>query len=140
MDLSSHSGDICAGRISAQKLKCSASSGSVTLGAVSAVTLVCDTSSGSADLRGICAEEIAVTARSGNVKLAIDSASGATVRTSRGRVVLTLPENGAELLYHSGSGKFHTSRSYERKGDLYVFGVGESDLDVETSSGNLEIR
>lgn len=54
--------------------------------------------------------------------------------------VAALAEGGAVLSYTSGSGQLRTRTAYERKGDLYVFGRGESSLTVETSSGNLEIQ
>ena len=38
------------------------------------------------------------------------------------------------------AGKLLTDRAYDRKGDLYVFGEGTSNITVETSSGNLRIQ
>ena len=45
-------------------------------------------------------------------------------------------KGGAEVLYTSISGKLLTDRAYDRKGDLYVFGEGTSNITVETASGN----
>ena len=49
-------------------------------------------------------------------------------------------KGGAEVLYTSSSGKLLTDRAYDRKGDLYVFGEGVSNITVETTSGNLKIQ
>ena len=49
-------------------------------------------------------------------------------------------KGGAEVLYTSSSGKLLTDRAYDRKGDLYVFGEGTSNITVETASGNLRIQ
>ena len=36
--------------------------------------------------------------------------------------------------------RFHPAEVFERKGDLYVFGSGESRIAINSSSGNLEIQ
>lgn len=140
VDLSSSSGDIDADSISAYSLKCSASSGSVDLGTVSTKTLDCSTSSGSVAMGSIISETVAVTTSSGNVKLSLTDVPSAEIHTSSGDVDLTLAKGDAEVLYTSSSGELLTDRTYERKGDLYVFGSGDSKINVETSSGNLEIQ
>ncbi len=140
VDLSGSSGSIQLGRLSAPSLKCRTSSGSVDLGTVSAKTLECAASSGNVVIRSVLADEVSVTTSSGRVELALADAPSVSVRTSSGTVCAMLPEGGAEVSFSSGSGSLHTDRSYTRRGDLYVFGEGATQLAVETSSGNLEIR
>ena len=140
VDLSGSSGSIQLGRLSAPSLKCRTSSGSVDLGTVSAKTLECAASSGNVVIRSVLADEVSVTTSSGRVELALADAPSVSVRTSSGTVCALLPEGGAEVSFTSGSGSLHTDRSYTRRGDLYVFGEGATQLAVETSSGNLEIR
>ena len=140
IDLSSSSGSIQADSVSAQTLRCSASSGSADIGAVSAETFDCSTSSGSVAMDSIVSEAARITTSSGSAELTLAEASAVGIHSSSGRVRLTLPEGGAELAYTSNSGRLLTARPYERRGDLYVFGSGESTLTVETSSGNLEIQ
>lgn len=140
VDLSSSSGDICADNISAQTLKCSVSSGTVALNAVSVGALDCATSSGTVDIDGIHAETVEIGTSSGNIKAALAEVPDAELCTSSGNVTVALGESGAAVLYTTSSGKLRTDRTYERKGDLYVFGDGESKLTVETSSGNFEIQ
>ena len=121
IDLSSNSGSICAGSISAQSFNCSAASGTVDIGAVSTQALECITSSGSVTIGSMATET-------------------SKIATSSGNVNLTLGNGGAEVLYTSSSGKLLTDRAYDRKGDLYVFGEGTSNITVETASGNLRIQ
>ena len=140
IDLSSSSGSICAAGLSAQSLKCSASSGSVDIGAVSVKTLDCSTSSGGVTMRSVVSETAQITTSSGRVDLTLTKVPSAEIYTSSGTVSLVLAEVGAEVLHTSASGRLHTDRAYEQKGDLYVFGSGESHITVETSSGNLKIQ
>lgn len=140
VDLSSSSGAIHADSLSTRILKCSASSGSVVLGAVSAGELNCSTSSGSVSMGNVVSEALRITTSSGSVKLTPIETPDAAVCTSSGLVSVVLPRNGAEISYTSVSGRLLTSSAYEQKGDLYVFGSGESRITVETSSGNLEIQ
>jgi DUF4097 and DUF4098 domain-containing protein YvlB len=140
IDLSSSSGSIHADSISAQSLKCSAASGAVDIGAVSTQTLECSTSSGGVTMHGITAETAKITASSGSVELALTKVPSAEIYTSSGTVNLALGNGGAEVLYTSSSGKLLTDHAYDRKGDLYVFGEGTSNITVETASGNLKIQ
>ena len=72
--------------------------------------------------------------------MSLSAISQQDIHTSSGKTVLRLPEGGAEVAYTASSGKFHTAKVFERKGDLYVFGSGESRIAVNSSSGNLEIQ
>lgn len=140
VDLSSSSGSIRADNLSAQSLKCSASSGSVDVGTVSVKTLDCSTSSGEVTMGSVVSETAKITTSSGGVDLTLTKVLAAEIYTSSGTVSLSLAKGGAEVLHTSASGRLHTDRAYEQKGDLYVFGGGESHITVETSSGNLKIQ
>lgn len=140
VDLSSSSGVIRADSVSARSLTCNASSGAVDLGTVSTDTLDCRTSSGDVTADDVAAETLLMTTSSGRVDAVFTDVPSAEIHTSSGRVDLTLADGGAEVLYTASSGTLHTSLSCERRGDLYVFGDGESSVTVETSSGNLKIR
>ena len=90
---------------------------------------------------GITAETAQITTSSGSVDLALTKVpSSAEIYTSSGTVNLVPGKGGAEVLYTSSSGKLLTDRAYDRKGDLYVFGEGTSNITVETASGNLRIQ
>ena len=88
----------------------------------------------------VSADTAEIITSSGNVELTLLEAPTVTIRTSSGDVHAALAEGGALLAYTSSSGQLRTRTAYERRGDLYVFGSGESILTVETSSGNLEIQ
>ena len=140
MDLSSSSGSIHADSISAHSLKCSAASGAVDIGAVSTQVLECCTSSGSVTMGSITAETAKIATSSGSVDLTMTKVPSAEIYTSSGTVNLVPEKSGAEVLYTSSSGKLLTDRAYSRKGGLYVFGEGTSNITVETASGNLKIQ
>ena len=89
---------------------------------------------------GVAAETATIATSSGSVALTLTDVSSAELRTSSGAVSLALAKGGAEVLYTTSSGKLLTDRSYDRKGDLYVFGEGAGSVIVETSSGNLRIQ
>ncbi len=138
--IAAHSGSTKLGTVTAESVDLSSSSGSVDLGIVSAKKLECSTSSGFVTMGDVNSETVEITTSSGSVELALTEVPTAAIHTSSGKVNLALAKGGAEVLYTSNSGKLFTDRTYERKGDLYVFGSGESKLTVETSSGNLEIK
>ena len=140
IDLSSSSGSICAASLSAQSLKCSASSGSVDIGVISVETLDCSTSSGDVTMDSVVSETANITTSSGSVELTLAKVPSTEIHTSSGTVSLLLARGGAEVLYTTNSGKLLTDHEYDRKGDLYVFDEGVSNITVETSSGNLKIQ
>lgn len=140
VDLSSSSGSVYADSISAQSLKCSTSSGSVDVGTVSVKTLDCNTSSGSVTIGSMVSEIVQITTSSGSVNLTLIKVPSAEIHTSSGTVDLILAKGGAEVQHISSSGKLLTDRSYDCKGDLYVFDEGAGNITVETSSGNLKIQ
>lgn len=140
VDLSSSSGAIRADSVAAQTFRCSASSGELELGTVATGTLDCETSSGDVTVDSVTAGTAQVTTSSGSVELTLKEAPSVNIRTSSGGVDLTLAAGGAEIRHSAHSGKLRTSRPYDREGDRYVFGSGESKITVESSSGNLKIE
>ena len=91
-------------------------------------------------MESVSAETVRITTSSGSVDAALTDVPAAEIHTSSGSVRLALAADGAEVLCTSSSGKLHTERAYERKGDLYVFGSGACSLTVETTSGNLAVQ
>lgn len=138
--LSARSGGIQLGTVSADSIDLSASSGGIRTERMDARTLSCHTSSGSLRLGVLTFDTAALDTSSGAVAAELDAVAQLDVRTSSGRTQLSLPGSGAEVAYTAGSGRLHTARAYERKGDLYVFGGGEARITVVSGSGNLELR
>ena len=137
--ISSHSGSIGLGQIKAETVDLSSSAGSIRAEGVQAQSLQCGASSGSVRLAGVAAEELKLKTSSGSVRLALTAPTQAAIITGSGGVTLSLPRGGAQLSYTSGSGSLRSGVAFQRLGDLYVFGEGESSITVESSSGSLEI-
>lgn len=138
--ISAHSGNTEIGTAEAENIDLSSSSGSIRADSISAQTLKCNTSSGSVRIDDLEAETADMDTSSGDVELVLAAASQMDIHTSSGKTSLQLPEGGAEISYTASSGKLYTDEHYERKGNLYVFGSGESRITVSSSSGNLEIQ
>lgn len=137
---SAHSGNTELGSVDAADTNLSSSSGRICVAVTSAQALKCKTSSGSVCIEKLAADACSIETSSGNVNLGLLSADNVEIHTSSGKVNLTVPEYGAEVAYTTSSGNLHTNISYERKGDLYVFGDGEAEISVDSSSGNLNIE
>lgn len=137
--ISAHSGRTELGAVNASSVDLSSSSGAIRADSIVTQALKCSTSSGSVRIDDLEAETADLNPSSGAVELAFSAISQLDVHTSSGKTVLHLPEGGAEVSYTASSGKLHTAEAFERKGDLYVFGSGESRITVNSSSGNLEI-
>lgn len=138
--LSAHSGATFLGSAEAERIDLSSSSGMIRVERISAKTLKCSTSSGSVRIKDLGADTTDIKTSRGSIDLALTTASQVKIRTSSGKSSLRLPEDGAEVAYTASSGKLHTMAAFERKGDLYVFGRGESKISVDSSSGSLEIQ
>lgn len=137
--VSSHSGSIKLGTVRAETVDLSSSAGAIEAESVAARSLTCAASSGSVRMGDTAADEVKMKTSSGSIRLELTAAAQADISTSSGKVMLSLPQGGAEVTYASGSGSLHTDAAYERRGDLYVFGAGESRIAVESSSGSLKI-
>ena len=138
--ISAHSGRTELGTVNAESVWLSISSGSIRAGSLSARTLKGNTSSGSVRIDDLEEDAADLETSSGGVDLGFSAVSQLNVHTSSGRTVLRLAEGGGTVAYTAGSGKLRTERVFEQRGDLYVFGGGESRITVDSSSGNLEIR
>lgn len=142
VDLSVHttSAAVKADTLEQNSILISAHSGSIRAGSLSAGTLKGNTSSGSVRIDDLEADAAGLETSSGGVDLGLSAVSQLNVHTSSGRTVLRLAEGGGTVVYTAGSGKLRTERVFEQRGDLYVFGGGESRITVDSSSGNLQIR
>lgn len=138
--ISAHSGAAELGTVTANCVDLSSSSGAIRAEGISAQTLTCSTSSGRIQISGAGVTTAEIETSSGSVDFAPIQASAAAIYTSSGNVRVTLPPGGAVFAYTSTSGRLQTKSDYGRKGDLYVFGSGETQLTVETASGDLEME
>ena len=138
--VSAHSGSTRLGTVNAGSVNLSSSSGAIRAESIVTQTLQCDTSSGSVQIEQLETETADVDSSSGSVKLTLSAVSKLNIHTSSGKTVLHLPADGAEVAYTASSGKLHTAKVFEQKGDLYVFSSGKAKITVDSSSGNLEIQ
>lgn len=136
--LAAFSGGLQLGRVEAEQLDLSTSSGTIQAEHIAAQQLSCASTSGAVELAA-AAEEMKVTTSSSSVRLALTAPTDASIRTSSADVQLQLPDTGAQLAFSGSSGRLRTQLPFSRKGDLYVFGSGESAVTIDTASGGLEI-
>ncbi len=139
-DLSSSSGNVSAKSMAAKTLKCAVTSGSVSFESISANEINCATTSGNVDMYRVSAEKASLATTSGKIDYAPKSVQNTDISSTSGSVDLKVPSNGAELSFASISGKLRTDLSYGRKGDLYVFGNGQSSVSVSTTSGDVTVK
>ncbi len=138
--LAAFSGDMELGNVRAFNVDLSSSSGSISANSLSAQTLKSNTNSGTVQIEAVDAGTMDTETNSGSLSLGIVAASRIGIRTSSGDVSLRFPDCGAEVAYFTSSGTLRSDRSFDRKGDLYVFGNGSIPISVDSSSGNLHIR
>lgn len=133
------SGTIAFAALEADQATLKSSSGKLCCESVAVNMLEAKTSSGSVSMYDMSAGSASIETSSATVELAISSKSALSVRTSSGSIALTLPNSGAELRYSAASGRMKTDAAYQVSGDTYIFGDGESSVDVRSSSGNLKV-
>lgn len=137
--IAAHSGDIALGRGEAADINLSSSAGSISAERLSAQTLECRTSSGDVQVEKFTVGTAQVETTSGKIVLDLLSTGNVEIFTSSGDVALRLPDCGAVLAYSTACGKLRCDVAYQRRGDLYVFGNGESSISVATTSGDLNV-
>ncbi len=115
-------------------------SGSIEAEHITARSFTVEGVSGDIDVEKISADEIDVQIVSGKTKLVLAKACDIDISGVSGNVKITLPEGiGAEVELESVSGELHSDKDYTKKGDTYTFGAGETEIKVETVSGELYI-
>ena len=120
--LQSSSGAITAELDSVEKLDAETASGDVKVSAASLADVEADSSSG----------EISLTVREYMAACRIDTASG--------EVTLKLPETlGFTAEVDTASGDFESDIALKHRGDSYVAGDGNAEIEIDTSSGNISI-
>lgn len=137
--LSAHSGEMTLGNLNAADVNLSSSAGSISAENLSAQTLECRTSSGNVQVEKLTADTAKVETTSGKLTIGLLSTGNVEIFTSSGDVELRLPDGGVVLAFSTACGAFHSDPAYQRRGDLHVFGNGESSISVATTSGNLSI-
>lgn len=138
--ISARSGRTELGTVIANRVDLSSSSGVIRADSLVTQTLQGSSTSGMIEIDDLEVDTAELETTSGAVNLALSAVSQLDIRTTSGETELCLPEGGAEVSYTATSGRLRTSEPFDREGTLYVFGEGDSRIDVISTSGNLEIQ
>ena len=121
----------------------------VSIHTTSALVKACDltqknilvaTLSGDTELSNAAADTVDLSSGFGSISADDISAENLRCSTSTGNVNLGLAKDGAEVLFTTSSGNLLTDCAFDRNEDLYVFGDGEGNITVKTTSGNLKVE
>ncbi len=136
----STSGNTSIGSIVAEEVKLGSTSGNTEIGTLVAGKVDFASTSGSTRIGSATCESIDGGGTSGNISIGLDSCAKLRIGCTSGNVELTrLPAGGASVDYEKTSGKLRAD-GYMVKGGKMVFGNGECDISVTTTSGDLTIK
>lgn len=114
-------------------------SGKIELGDVTASEIDVQTTSGNMVFNAKRATEVEIETTSGNSEIVIGEVPSVEIESVSGKVGVTISD-GANVIFGTVSGKLRTSKEYTKNGKNYVFGNGACRIEVETTSGDLEIQ
>jgi DUF4097 and DUF4098 domain-containing protein YvlB len=133
------SGHIEFGNLAASKVKIENVDGSVVADEIVADEFSSDSVSGALSISKISANKVKVQTVSGKTTLGLAKKSKVDISGVSGEVELYVDEKlGAMVKFSTMSGKFSSDKPHTT-GEIYTFGLGEIEIDVETVSGNLKI-
>lgn len=142
VDLSSSSGRQNVKSVTANALRMASSSGNLRVESAEVTgEAVCDTTSGDITLDILEAGEADMETTSGYIDVKTLRCAEINMRSTSGWMRIGLPEGkGAAVDFITQSGRLLGDISWERVGDLYVFGDRTYSITAETTSGDLEIN
>ena len=138
------SADIDLNNLSARSIEADSSSGAIT-GVLSDVTkeLNVEALAGSIDITASGLQKFDIETTSTDVKLSVGTVlSEGSFDSVSGNFTLTLPETfeGFSVEFESVSGNFNSDFTTEKRGNRYVYGTGATELEVENTSGNVNVK
>lgn len=138
------SADLDLNNLSARRIEADSSSG-IIKGVLSDVTkeLNVESLSGNVEVTASELQKFEIETTSGNVKLHAGTAlTSGSFDSISGDFVLTLPETceGFSVEFESVSGNFNSDFATEKRGNSYVYGTGAIELEVENTSGNVNVK
>ena len=137
------SGGMSIGSLTAKEVKIDSASGGLSFGTVSVSdAFEVNTASGGLKVERISAEEVDVDSASGGVTLGIDTVKKVDIDSASGSVKLKLhsPERGALLKCDKVSGSIECALPFEKAGDGYQIGEGETEIKISIVSGSVTIE
>lgn len=142
LDVDTASADFDADKLVCNNVGIDTASGDISIGGGRVNKLNLDVASGDIDVRLESADSVEADTASGDVNLVLQSApTSVNVDTASGDVSIAFPESvGFSLEYDTASGDFDTEFSVSKNKDVYTCGDGAVKINVDTASGDLEVR
>ena len=141
INLTNISGNIELSNLACSKVKIENVDGHITSGGIVADEFSAGSVSGTLDISNISANKIDVSTVSGKTVLGIAKKSNVEISGISGNVQLYIAEEiGATIEFSTVSGTFSSEKPHKTNKKTYTFGLGEAVIEVETVSGNLEIK
>lgn len=140
-EIDSVSGGIILGADSLDQLEIEGVSGEIFIEAEQIGELTVDTVSGAVDTAVGKIDVFEADSTSGSVRLSVDVLpEKVRLETISGDVSLYLPENSDFAAnIDTVSGEFGSDFAVKKNGDDYICGTGKADLEIETTSGDIDI-
>lgn len=126
----------------AEQVELQSTSGSMTVEELVAVTgtVEAESNSGKIRLKTVQTDRLLVETTSGDVTLDLNICKQASVHTTSGSVRVDLAQSlGATVRAQSTSGRFQGS-GYRAEGASYIWGNGDCQIDVHTTSGSITVE
>ena len=140
VEFGSTSGDTFIDGLFADEVKMGSTSGNTEIGTLLAGEIGFASTSGATRINAAVCDSINGGGTSGNIYIGLDSCKKLKIGCTSGNVELSrLPSGGATVDYEKTSGVLKAD-GYMIKGGKMVFGNGECQVSVTTTSGNLTIR
>ena len=136
----STSGNKDIGSLYADEADLGSTSGNTRIGEIQAKNINFGGTSGNLVIDSITCEELDAGCTSANITLAFNRCGRVKIGCTSGNVTITrLPEGGATVDFDHTTGNLKAD-GYTVKGGKMVFGNGNCDMDITTTSGDLTIR
>ncbi len=140
VDARSTSGSVRLDNIAADEVKLDCTSGNIVCKKVEAKEILAQNTSGRITIDEVSGcTQVEIDATSGDVEIGLNECASVIIDAGSGDVTVTL-RSGYTVYYHTSSGEFSTTAQFTDKDGRKVFGDGKNSLEIETSSGNIEIR
>lgn len=116
-------------------------SGTITIDELVCTSLTIESVSSRIQIASLSAKDSTITTTSGKMVLVLTSCETLSIEGISSSISLTLPqEDGATISYSTMSGLLTTNKSFNMSDKMYVFGAGTSQINIQTTSGNLVVK
>ena len=125
-----------------ESISANSASGKINLGFESAEKADLETASGEISVSAVKVDGISVKTVSGGISLSFDETPEACkARSVSESIGMVLPESkGFAVQFNTVSGEFFSDFALKKDGNRYIFGDGNADIKIDTTSGGVNIR